>query len=841
MGGAALPGLKTRIMRHLPELSATGGYPNAGFQSIALAAEVKLAEARALSKTQTANKNVIVTTCVLMDELCRSLHWYNPILNDLKQELYVAIFPQYVRRKPDDPPADYANLDPYVTGVELLLGQRDKLENEINTFEDAHERTIEGARRRPAAIEQALNHWRHTTLAAAFLVWRSHHELVRVQTENFQDRMLQRYQRKQAKIVFQAWRQMTIDARRKKTEGVQNSLTELRSEYARLEKRCKELQFSEEMTHRKLRETTTQLEDSELALKKTRSDVVLVNVQWCALAVEMLSALEAEIEAVNKAAVDASTRDLRLVMLQDESLQIFEGIELNDLLFRWVNFHLDKSGHARRLSNFGTDLMDGVCYTVLLHQIAPSECNLDGLNKLDPTERVAGVIESLSKLGFGGIITAEEILGAAMANGNIQRLLLIELFLSRPCLFNEVCLVDTERELLSELRSTWVQRKNTQDTTPVSTEDLQRMMRMFVRCREDLASKTELIKQTLERFKLVKGRLDQETQVIFAMHLHGTTDADRAAATQSAGGDGSQTTLQELEIYTKVRFDRLRDVFSKEHDPQAEMGKVQQILVKSFGDLRKWYRHYARSGGMDRAEYWSFTKSCKLISASLNTALADLIYVKAATPDSKTEAGAAEDTDRELSASEFAECLVRIADVRSQQGPISDRLERLLEHDIRPRALQSDMDRFRREINAQPVRAVFAKHRSKLQKVFRFYASYDVRTDAAKKHVSTMNFAEFLAMIKDAGMMDASLNQGRLMQVFGNVQQDLLATQAEEQEPLDSTSELVYMEFLEALCALSVYRFPDPYMPLAQKVDQLCTQSIFARLAKTVRGLGKGK
>ncbi len=61
-----------------------------------------------------------------------------------------------------------------------------------------------------------------------------------------------------------------------------------------------------------------------------------------------------------------------------------EGEELQDLLrlppeqilLRWVNFHLAGSGADRRVTNFGSDLQDGEAYVRLLHQINPVACSL---------------------------------------------------------------------------------------------------------------------------------------------------------------------------------------------------------------------------------------------------------------------------------------------------------------------------------------------------------------------------------------------------------------------------------------------------------------------------------
>jgi plastin-3 len=43
------------------------------------------------------------------------------------------------------------------------------------------------------------------------------------------------------------------------------------------------------------------------------------------------------------------------------------------ILIRWVNYHLSRSSCGRQISNFTTDIKDSIAYTYLLHQIAPKE------------------------------------------------------------------------------------------------------------------------------------------------------------------------------------------------------------------------------------------------------------------------------------------------------------------------------------------------------------------------------------------------------------------------------------------------------------------------------------
>lgn len=47
-----------------------------------------------------------------------------------------------------------------------------------------------------------------------------------------------------------------------------------------------------------------------------------------------------------------------------------------ELLIRWVNYHLARSNCGRQITNFTTDIKDSVAYIHLLHQIAPTDAGI---------------------------------------------------------------------------------------------------------------------------------------------------------------------------------------------------------------------------------------------------------------------------------------------------------------------------------------------------------------------------------------------------------------------------------------------------------------------------------
>ena len=62
--------------------------------------------------------------------------------------------------------------------------------------------------------------------------------------------------------------------------------------------------------------------------------------------------------------------ELVLLLEDGEELEDLLKLSAEDILLRWFNYHLKNSGSARRVKNFGSDLKDSECYSILLNQIS---------------------------------------------------------------------------------------------------------------------------------------------------------------------------------------------------------------------------------------------------------------------------------------------------------------------------------------------------------------------------------------------------------------------------------------------------------------------------------------
>ncbi|PKA50484.1 Fimbrin-like protein 2 [Apostasia shenzhenica] len=104
-------------------------------------------------------------------------------------------------------------------------------------------------------------------------------------------------------------------------------------------------------------------------------------------------------------------RTPQLVELVDDSKDVEELINLppEKMLLKWMNFHLQKAGYKKQVTNFSSDLKDGEAYAYLLNTLAPEHCSPATLNTKDPTERAKMVIEHAEKLDCERYVSPKDI------------------------------------------------------------------------------------------------------------------------------------------------------------------------------------------------------------------------------------------------------------------------------------------------------------------------------------------------------------------------------------------------------------------------------------------------
>lgn len=109
---------------------------------------------------------------------------------------------------------------------------------------------------------------------------------------------------------------------------------------------------------------------------------------------------------------------LARLLKEGEDLSDLMKLSPEEILLRWFNYQLEQAGSRRRVNNFGKDIMDSECYTVLLNEIAPDECNVDmsPLKESDPEKRAELMLKQAGKMGCRKFVRPKDV-----AKGN-QRL-----------------------------------------------------------------------------------------------------------------------------------------------------------------------------------------------------------------------------------------------------------------------------------------------------------------------------------------------------------------------------------------------------------------------------------
>ncbi|KDO20359.1 hypothetical protein SPRG_21294 [Saprolegnia parasitica CBS 223.65] len=138
-------------------------------------------------------------------------------------------------------------------------------------------------------------------------------------------------------------------------------------------------------------------------------------------------------------------------------------------------------------------------------------------------------------------------------------------------------------------------------------------------------------------------------------------------------------------------------------------------------------------------------------------------------------------------------------------GSVTDFVESKLLKLAAERAKQS-LTLFKRQLGASDVQAVVRAADKKLKKVFAFYA--------VEHRAKSMNLAEFSNWLKDRHLIDAIFPVARAKLVFLSAMHHTEATVASNDLELD----LTFGEFIEAVVAVAVYRNPNPYLPLADRL-----------------------
>jgi len=99
------------------------------------------------------------------------------------------------------------------------------------------------------------------------------------------------------------------------------------------------------------------------------------------------------------------------LLKENEEMQELMQLSPEAILIRWVNYHLEKAGVNRRLSNFTSDIKDSVIYTHLLQQIQPEGTNLstEPLFETNLNKRAELMLRQADILKCRSFVTPEDV------------------------------------------------------------------------------------------------------------------------------------------------------------------------------------------------------------------------------------------------------------------------------------------------------------------------------------------------------------------------------------------------------------------------------------------------
>ena len=100
-------------------------------------------------------------------------------------------------------------------------------------------------------------------------------------------------------------------------------------------------------------------------------------------------------------------------------------VPVDDFLQRWCNKHLKLAESPREMNNYDNDLKDGEIFTVLMNDIAPTNCDKSPLEETDPVKRAEKILDNAKKIGVDTAITPE---GLASGNPDLNKLFLGEIY-----------------------------------------------------------------------------------------------------------------------------------------------------------------------------------------------------------------------------------------------------------------------------------------------------------------------------------------------------------------------------------------------------------------------------
>jgi plastin-1 len=151
------------------------------------------------------------------------------------------------------------------------------------------------------------------------------------------------------------------------------------------------------------------------------NQILILGIIWQIIRIQLLASISL-----------TACPELVALLTEEEELEDLLNLQPEALLVRWFNYHLENAGTKRRVHNFGKDLADGECLSILLHHIDPTSCDL--CDEADATQRAQHIIMNAKALGVETFIQPADIV---KANKKLLMAFVAQIFNTSPSLHVE--------------------------------------------------------------------------------------------------------------------------------------------------------------------------------------------------------------------------------------------------------------------------------------------------------------------------------------------------------------------------------------------------------------------
>ncbi|XP_072314032.1 plastin-1-like [Eucyclogobius newberryi] len=137
--------------------------------------------------------------------------------------------------------------------------------------------------------------------------------------------------------------------------------------------------------------------------------------------------------------IEISRNEGLICLLSDgEQLDHLMSLSPEELLLRWVNYHLRKAG-TETISNFSEDIKDSRAYFYLMDQISPNgdsdrmsvKIDLSGMGELDLTRRAELMLQQAARLDCRQFVSPQDVVSG---NSKLNMAFVANLFNAHPAL-----------------------------------------------------------------------------------------------------------------------------------------------------------------------------------------------------------------------------------------------------------------------------------------------------------------------------------------------------------------------------------------------------------------------